>query len=111
MNIQNTNFEKAQRKLFGAFSNSVIGPWKQRSLSLISLLVGYYIGSNSILYYLEKTGQRPIVVLVLVLLIELVVRLRSRISGDPFPIHWVLIDNIRIGAVYAFVLEAFKLGS
>ena len=55
MNIQNTNYEKAQRKLIGAFSNSVIGPWKQRSLSLISLLVGYYIGSNSILYYLEKT--------------------------------------------------------
>ena len=27
-------------------STSLIGPWKRRSLGLISLLLGYYIGSN-----------------------------------------------------------------
>ena len=27
------------------------------------------------------------------------------------PLGWLLLDNLRIGLVYALVLEAFKLGS
>ncbi len=111
MNQQNTKFNKVQKKLFGVVSSNVIGPWKRRSLGLISILIGYYIGSNSILYYLEKAGQRPIIVMVLVVFLEFIVRLRTRINKDPWPIHWVMIDNVRIGTIYAFVLEAFKLGS
>jgi hypothetical protein len=51
------------------------------------------------------------VVLVMVLLVELLVRLRSRfVRGRP-PLGWMLIDNMRLGAVYSVVLEAFKLGT
>jgi hypothetical protein len=27
------------------------------------------------------------------------------------PLPWLVVDNVRMGAVYAVVLEAFKLGS
>jgi len=46
-----------------------------------------------------------------VLLIELMVRLRTRLVADRVSLGWLMLDNLRIGLVYAVVLEAFKLGS
>jgi len=43
--------------------------------------------------------------------LELVVRLRTRLAGDRPALGWVIADNLRLGLVYAVVLEAFKLGS
>ena len=50
-------------------------------------------------------------VLVMVLIIELIVRLRSKVRPGPWPLPWLALDNLRIGTVYAVVLEAYKLGS
>ena len=50
-------------------------------------------------------------VLVMVLVIEVAVRLRTRVESDPWPLKWLAIDNLRLGVVYAVVLEAYKLGS
>ena len=50
-------------------------------------------------------------VLALLLLIETLVRLRSRLAGAEPALGWVIVDNLRIGATYAFVLEAFKVGT
>ena len=60
---------------------------------------------------MERIGQRPVVVLVLLVIVELLVRLRTRFVVDRVPLIWVLLDNLRIGLVFAVVLEAFKLGS
>jgi hypothetical protein len=50
-------------------------------------------------------------VLIMLVLVELAIRVRSRwLKGEP-GLGWVLADNLRIGATYAVVLEAFKLGS
>jgi hypothetical protein len=46
-----------------------------------------------------------------VVLLEMVVRLRTRVVQGRPPLGWLVLDNLRIGLVYAVVLEAFKLGS
>ena len=51
------------------------------------------------------------VVLSVVLLLELVVRIRTRVVQGRPPLGWLVLDNLRVGVVYAIVLEAFKLGS
>jgi hypothetical protein len=33
------------------------------------------------------------------------------VRSDPWPLPWLALDNLRIGTIYAVVLEAFKLGS
>ena len=109
--IQNTRLARLQKYLFNSILFYLTGPWKRRSFSLISLLIGFYLGSNLTVYFLERTGQRPMVVLIMVLIIEALIRLRSRFKANPIPIIVLGIDNTRIGAVYAVVLEAFKLGS
>ena len=111
MSLQETRLDKLQRKISNFFADALVGPWKRRSLGLISLLLGFYIGSNLTVYYLQKIGQRPIVVLFMVIIIEVLVRFRSTVKNPNWPLHWLVLDNLRIGAVYAVVLEAFKLGS
>jgi hypothetical protein len=52
-----------------------------------------------------------VVVLALVLIVEAIVRLRSQMVRTEPNLGWVVADNLRLGAIYAVVLEAFKLGT
>ena len=109
--LQRTRFDGVQRRagelLFGGFR----GSWRRRSLAVLALLLGFYAGENITALWLERVGQRPVVVLILVVLLELVVRLRTRLVGERPGLGWIVTDNLRLGVVYAVVLEAFKLGS
>ncbi len=88
------------------------GSWKYRSAVLLALLLGFYAGGNLTAYVMPLfPGGRPALVLAVVLVLELLVRLRGRmLSGEP-PLVWRVLDNLRVGLVYAVVLEAFKLGT
>tara|TARA_Y100001968_G_C19424074_1_gene753353 strand:+ start:1953 stop:2294 length:342 start_codon:yes stop_codon:yes gene_type:complete len=112
INKQNTNFLLLSNKIIDLIFSSLLGPWKIRSLGLLSLLFGYYLGSNLTVYYFEKTDNRILIVIIMMLIIETLVRLRGRfgIIGKAKLILLIL-DNLRIGCVYSIVLEAFKLGS
>jgi hypothetical protein len=104
--VEPTRFSRVQERLGNLLFGGLAGRWRERSLAILALLLGFYGGSNLTAYYLQSLGQRPLVVL-----IEAVVRVRSRwLKGDP-GLGWVLCDNLRIGLVYAVVLEAFKVGS
>jgi len=109
--VEPTRFSQAQGQLGRVLFGGLRGNWRHKSLAILALLLGIYGGSNLTAYFLQRIGQRPMVVLVMVLALEAVVRSRSRwLKGDP-GLGWVICDNLRIGLVYAVVLEAFKLGS
>ena len=109
--MQKTRFNNFQDLIGVYLSTSFIGPWKRRSIGLISLLIGYYLGSNLTVYFLQSIGQRAIVSFIMFLIIELLIRVRTNVNKFPLPIYWLAIDNIRIGSIFSVVLEAFKLGS
>lgn len=109
--LQRTRFDRLQRRLGDQLLGGVRGSWRRRSLSVLALLLGFYGGENVTALWLERVGQRPVVVLTLVLLLEVVVRVRTRVVREQPGLGWVIADNLRLGLVYAVVLEAFKLGS
>tara|TARA_Y100001968_G_C18924198_1_gene511195 strand:+ start:241 stop:567 length:327 start_codon:yes stop_codon:yes gene_type:complete len=108
--MQSTNFNNLLRRIGNYFSLSLIGSWKKRSVGIIFLLLGFYIGSNFTVYFLEQI-RRPFIVLIMLMIIEILVRFRSRLTNASLPLKWIAVDNLRIGCVYSVVLEAFKLGS
>jgi hypothetical protein len=110
--LQSTRYSRLQDSLAQALGLGVPGSWRHRSLQLLALMAGFYLGANLTTYVNDRIpGGRPSAVLLMVLVVELLIRLRSRlIQGRP-PLAWVLCDNLRIGAVYSVVLEAFKLGT
>jgi len=86
--------------------------WATASTALLALLGGIFLGENlSAILLWKLTGGRPILVLGMVVVYEVLVRLRTRAVTDVPPLGWVVIDNLRMGVVFALVLEAFKLGS
>ena len=112
MTLQATRYERLQRRIGVHMNQAFIGPWRRRSVGVLALLFGFIMGSNVTMYWFQKSGQnRPAAVLVMVLIIEVIVRLRSKVRSDPWPLPWLALDNLRIGTIYAVVLEAFKLGS
>jgi hypothetical protein len=109
---QTTRLELAQRRLAGAVLTQVRRNWRGGSLALLGLLVGYFLSQNLMAVLITRVpGGRPVVVLALVLLVEAIVRLRSQVVKTEPSLAWVVADNLRIGSLYAVVLEAFKLGT
>ena len=110
--LQQTRFNQALEQVGGLVLGSLRGNWRHRSTVLLALLLGFYAGSNVTAYVMIVTpGGRPMAVLLMVLLVELIVRMRGRLVSSAPGLGWVVADNLRIGVVYAVVLEAFKLGT
>jgi hypothetical protein len=110
--LQRTRFNQALEQLGALLLGSLRGNWRHRSTVLLALLLGFYAGSNVTSYVLLLIpGGRPMAVLLMVLVVELIVRLRGRLVKTAPGLGWVVVDNLRMGVVYAVVLEAFKLGT
>lgn len=109
---QRTRLQRLERRFGGSLLTQLRASWRAGSLTLLGLLLGFYLAQNiSSLLVIRLHGGRPTVVLLIVLLFEGLVRLRSRVVSDTPGLGWVIADNLRIGATYALVLEAFKLGT
>lgn len=109
---QSTRLRQLERSFGGSLLTQLLASWRSASLTLIGLLLGFYLAQNlSSLLLIRLPGGRPIGVLLIVLGFEVLVRLRSRfVTGTP-SLAWLIVDNLRIGATYSLVLEAFKLGT
>ena len=109
--LQHTRLSRLQNRVGGSIAAALSGPWWSRSLQIISLLMGFLLGSSLTEYLKSAVGLRTISALTTLIACELLVALRRRISKTPMAFHWRLLDNLRLGFVYAVVLEAFKVGS
>jgi hypothetical protein len=110
--LQSTRYNRLQESLAQALGLGIPGSWRVRSLQMLALMAGFYLGANLTTYVNDQIpGGRPSAVLLMVVVVELMIRLRSRLIRGRPPLGWVLCDNLRIGAVYSVVLEAFKVGT
>lgn len=110
--LQQTRYNRLQLWLGQGLAGLIGRNWRQTSLLLLSLLSGFYIGSNLTVFVNDRIpGGRPAAVVLMVLVVEILIRLRSRFVRSSPTLGWLMTDNLRIGAVYAVVLEAFKLGT
>lgn len=97
----------------------LVNPWRRVSLVLISLLGGYFIAVALAAIAGQAAVQDTVVSVFLVVMAEFVSWLvYSRRWRDPELLRkipkplWIdCINSFKIGAIYAFCVEAFKLGS
>ncbi len=108
--MQNTRFsiinDKFSEIIFGFLKSS----WRSKSINLISVLLGYFLFANFITKFISEGKNELVMVPIIILIMEIIIRLRPSYRSNLFNL-WSLIDKIRIGATYALILEAFKLGS
>ena len=108
--MQKTKYSKINDKfndlLFGFLSSS----WKSKSINIISVLTGYFLFANFATKFISEGRNELIMVPIIIVIIEIIIRIRPSPSSNLFNL-WSIVDKVRIGATYAIILEAFKLGS
>ena len=108
--MQKTKFSRINDQfakiLFGFLSSS----WKSKSINIISVLTGYFLFANFATKFISEGKNELIMVPLIIIIIELIIRIRPSDKSRLYNL-WTIVDKVRIGAIYAVILEAFKLGS
>ena len=108
--MQKTRFTVFFDSLNLVFLGFLKSSWKYKALNLLSILFGYFLFANFITKFISEGKNELIMIPVIIILFEIIIRIRPLRTSNTYLI-WMLLDKIRIGAVYALILEAFKLGS
>ena len=108
--MQKTKFSRINDQLNNLLFGFLSSSWKSKSINIISVLTGYFLFANFITKFISEGKNELIMVPIIILVIELIIRMRPS-QKSKFFIVWSIVDKVRIGASYAVILEAFKLGS
>ena len=84
--------------------------WKDKSINIISFFIGYFLFANFITKFIAEGKNELVMVPIIIVIIELIIRSKPKTNSSIYYL-WSVIDKLRIGATYALILEAFKLGS
>ena len=108
--MQKTKFSRITYQintlLFGFLSDT----WRAKSIGLISVLTGYFLFANFATKFISEGKNELIMVPIIIVFVEIIIRTKPT-SSSRFYDLWSVVDKLRIGGVYAVILEAFKLGS
>jgi len=108
--MQKTNFSKITNQLNILFFGFLKDTWRAKSIGLISILTGYFLFANFLTKFISEGKNELIMVPIIIVFIEIIIRIKPS-SNSNFYYIWTVVDKLRIGATYAVILEAFKLGS
>ena len=108
--MQKTNFSKITYQLNKLFFGFLSDTWRSKSIGLISVLTGYFLFANFLTKFISEGKNELIMVPIIIVFIEIIIRIKPSSSSKFYEI-WSVVDKLRIGAIYAVILEAFKLGS
>ena len=108
--MQETNFSRIIYQLNNILFGFLSDTWKSKSIGLISVLTGYFLFANFITKFISEGKNELIMVPIIIFFLEIIIRVKPS-SKSRFYNTWAVFDKLRIGAIYAIILEAFKLGS
>ena len=108
--MQKTRFTVFYDSLNLVFLSFLKSSWKDKSINLLSILFGYFLFANFITKFISEGKNELLMIPIIIILFEIIIRIKPLRKSNIY-LLWMLLDKIRIGAVYALILEAFKLGS
>ena len=108
--MQKTNYSRITSELNNLFFGFLSSSWKSKSTSFISLLLGYFLFANFLTKFISEGKNELLMVPIITIFLELIIRVKPNSHSRTYR-FWFLVDKVRIGATYAIILEAFKLGS
>ena len=107
---QNTNFQLNIVENIQTLSIWANNPWRRYSISLIILLIGYFIGSSLGMVSAVVELMDPVAAFLSVVFIEILIVLRRNIRSERKKKFLVLLlDSLRLGIFYGFFTESLKL--
>ena len=108
--MQKTKFSRVIYQLNNLLFGFISDTWRSKSIGLISVLTGYFLFANFLTKFISEGKNELIMVPIIIFFIEIIIRIKPSSSSKFFDL-WSVVDKLRIGAIYAVILEAFILGS
>ena len=107
---QKTNFQLKIVENIRTITFWANNPWRRYSISLIILLVGYFLGSSLGMVSAVVEIMDPIAAFLSVALIEILIFFRRNFRFERNKKFLVLLlDSLRLGLFYGFFTESLKL--
>ena len=107
---QKTNFQLKVIDNIQTLSIWANNPWRRYSLSLIILLIGYFLGSSLGMVSAVVELMDPVAAFISVVFIEILIVLRRSFRFERKKKFLVLLlDSLRLGLFYGFFTESLKL--
>lgn len=110
--MQRTRLSTLVSTFFDQLERWLVNPWRRISIVIISLLFGYFFGVAIAAYAGQAAEQDIVFSAILVILAEIISRITYFRRQPQQKALWLeALNSFKIGALYALILEAFKLGS
>ena len=107
---QKTNFQLKVIENIQTISIWANNPWRRYSISLIILLIGYFLGSSLGMVSAVVELMDPVAAFLSVVFIEILIVLRRNFRFERKKKFLVLLlDSLRLGLFYGFFTESLKL--
>ena len=107
---QKTNFQLKIVNNIHTLSIWANNPWRRYSISLIILLIGYFLGSSLGMVSAVVELMDPVAAFLSVVFIEILIVLRRKLRFERNKKFVVLLlDSLRLGLFYGFFTESLKL--
>jgi len=107
---QKTKFQLKIVENIETLSSWANNPWRRYSISLITLLIGYFIGSSLGMVSAVVELMDPVAAFLSVVFIEILIVLRRNLRSERKNKFLVLFfDSLRLGLFYGFFTESLKL--
>ena len=107
---QKTNFQLKIVENIQTLTIWANNPWRRYSISLIILLIGYFLGSSLGMVSAVVELMDPVAAFLSVVLIEILIVLRRNFRFERKKKYLVLLlDSLRLGLFYGFFTESLKL--
>ena len=107
---QKTNFQLKVVDNIQTLSIWANNPWRRYSISLIILLVGYFLGSSLGMVSAVVELMDPVAAFLSVVFLEILIVLRRNFRFNKKKKFLVLfLDSLRLGLFYGFITESLKL--
>ena len=85
-------------------------PWRRYSISLVILLIGYFLGSSLGMVSAVLELMDPVAAFISVVFLEILIVLRRNFRFEKNKKFLVLLlDSLRLGLFYGFFTESLKL--
>ena len=107
---QKTNFQLKIVENIQTLSIWANNPWRRYSLSLITLLIGYFFGSSLGMVSAVVELMDPLAAFLSAVFIEILIILRRNFQYErKKKFVLLLLDSLRLGLFYGFFTESLKL--
>ena len=107
---QKTNFQLKVVENIQTLSVWANNPWRRYSISMIILLVGYFLGSSLGMVSAVVELMDPVAAFLSLVFLEILIALRRNFRFEKKKKFLVLLlDSLRLGLFYGFFTESLKL--